>query len=294
LNGAAGTGRLIEIRTNNLLRWGIGGSAAAESGSNAGTDFIINRFDDAGTFLGQAVAVSRAAGFVGINQATPIRRVHVVGTDGPLPSVPGALGSRHEIYYENNGNVNVTLAAPATALMGLNFTVPTDAAGAPRFSVSWSGSDGFTRIRTNGTDRITIGPTGTVDISDLTVGSQVAYHAGNLSFGAGLTYSGGVLSASGGASGGMTWTHYTAGPVTLNGKQGATLTVTAATDVTLGTIAAGDEFVVVNTRESTQNVTVVVGATRRFRPLTNDDNIILAPGETLHAVASSASVFEII
>ena len=47
--------------TTGLSRWGIQ-LANTESGSNVGSDFRINRYDDTGTFLGTAFILNRATG----------------------------------------------------------------------------------------------------------------------------------------------------------------------------------------------------------------------------------------
>lgn len=52
--------RNIEWLVANKLRWTIGKTNAAESGSNAGTAFSISAWDDTGVFLGTALSITRA------------------------------------------------------------------------------------------------------------------------------------------------------------------------------------------------------------------------------------------
>jgi hypothetical protein len=47
---------------SSLGRWSIGKSTAIESGSNAGSNFFVNRLNDAGSYLGQPLAIDRANG----------------------------------------------------------------------------------------------------------------------------------------------------------------------------------------------------------------------------------------
>lgn len=65
---AAANGCYIEIFTGGTaaanLRWLLGGTAAAESGSNVGTDFAIYRYSDTGVQLGTALYISRSTGGV--------------------------------------------------------------------------------------------------------------------------------------------------------------------------------------------------------------------------------------
>jgi hypothetical protein len=78
-NGAAATFRFLALRTNNVARWDIGVSEDAESGSNAGSNFFLHRFSDAGAFLERALHISRATGNVGIGTDTPSSKLHVAG-----------------------------------------------------------------------------------------------------------------------------------------------------------------------------------------------------------------------
>lgn len=62
INGAVNTSRRFQIHTDGSVRWDFGGTGGAESGGNVGTDFIWNRFDDAGASLGAALTLARATG----------------------------------------------------------------------------------------------------------------------------------------------------------------------------------------------------------------------------------------
>lgn len=61
--GASGKTTAINSYKSNSIRWQINlGDATAESGSNAGSDFTIGRFNDAGTLLGTAFSIIRSTG----------------------------------------------------------------------------------------------------------------------------------------------------------------------------------------------------------------------------------------
>ena len=64
LNRASGSFLSAILGTNNgLTRWSIiPGGGGAESGSNAGSDFQINRYTDAGAFIDQPLIINRATG----------------------------------------------------------------------------------------------------------------------------------------------------------------------------------------------------------------------------------------
>jgi|ERR1051326_5634291 hypothetical protein len=73
---AAGNARTVNFTTSLSARWKIGADTAAEGGSNAGSDYRISRYADAGSFLGDSVIITRSTGratfettpYVGSNQ----------------------------------------------------------------------------------------------------------------------------------------------------------------------------------------------------------------------------------
>ena len=64
LNGSAGMGRMLRYRTAGVTRWEVGASNSAESGSDAGSNYDINRYSDAGTFLNTPIRIRRTDGAV--------------------------------------------------------------------------------------------------------------------------------------------------------------------------------------------------------------------------------------
>jgi hypothetical protein len=68
INGAAGGLRSYLVQTAGVIRWRVGADTAAESGSNAGSDFHIYSYTDAGAGIGEAFKITRsnsAAAFAG-------------------------------------------------------------------------------------------------------------------------------------------------------------------------------------------------------------------------------------
>lgn len=62
----AGFTATTTYRSGASQRWAMGRSATAESGSNAGSDFFINRYDDAGAFVSSPFQINRATGAVSL------------------------------------------------------------------------------------------------------------------------------------------------------------------------------------------------------------------------------------
>ncbi|MCI0706044.1 MAG: hypothetical protein L0Y80_00985 [Ignavibacteriae bacterium] len=69
VNSAAAAQRQISFETNLLRRFVIvGANSTAESGSNTGSNFNIARYNDAGTFIENALSITRSDGTVSIGQ----------------------------------------------------------------------------------------------------------------------------------------------------------------------------------------------------------------------------------
>ena len=59
-DGAPPDHRFFRAATNGAARWDWGANATAESGSNAGSDFFINRFDDNGAYIDTPLLINRS------------------------------------------------------------------------------------------------------------------------------------------------------------------------------------------------------------------------------------------
>jgi hypothetical protein len=62
LDGGAGNNRLYQVLSGGSLRWAWGASNAAESGANAGSSFVVNRYDDSGAFVDSPLTIARDTG----------------------------------------------------------------------------------------------------------------------------------------------------------------------------------------------------------------------------------------
>lgn len=60
INGPAASARPIFWQTAGLSRWDARATQTAEGGANAGSDFNLNAYDDAGALIGTALAIARA------------------------------------------------------------------------------------------------------------------------------------------------------------------------------------------------------------------------------------------
>lgn len=98
VSGANGFVSQVELRTGGVARWAIRKENTTESGSDAGSNLVINRYSDAGTLLGTALSVVRSTGRV------------IVGSVGASAGIE--LGSSGPRIMSGSGNPEGTVDAP--------------------------------------------------------------------------------------------------------------------------------------------------------------------------------------
>jgi hypothetical protein len=125
IRGGSGSNRMIRFETGTSQRWRlIGGNTTAESGSNVGSDFLINRYSDAGAYIANALKITRANGTVNI----PGDIITTVWTDYSATSTITGWTSytTKVIEYKKVGNlvfVNFRIAGTSNANT-TSFTLP--------------------------------------------------------------------------------------------------------------------------------------------------------------------------
>ena len=99
LNGASGKDRITTLSTSGYARWVYGANSSSEGGSNAGSDFVIARFSDSGTYLGHS-RISRYNGeFVFETSCAP-------NTDNYYSN--GGASNRWSVVYAGTGTINTS------------------------------------------------------------------------------------------------------------------------------------------------------------------------------------------
>lgn len=78
--------RPINFLTAALLRWVVGVFGGAESGANAGSDFVIERHDDLGNAIAVSLGIKRSTGVVTF-ETTPEVGTNLIYHQGNLPAV---------------------------------------------------------------------------------------------------------------------------------------------------------------------------------------------------------------
>jgi hypothetical protein len=117
LNTATGQTRTIQWLTANVLRWQMF-PANAEGGSNAGADFTLNRYNDAGSGLGSALTITRSTGAMTVGGGLTIQGALVAAATGAANTfitfgnnlstltsfvLNGAVGTNRQIVWQTAG-----------------------------------------------------------------------------------------------------------------------------------------------------------------------------------------------
>jgi hypothetical protein len=97
LSRAAGNNRIIKYETAGVSRWAVYADGVAEAGSDAGSDYQIAYYNDAGVYQGNALTLTRATGaatFSGnVGIGTSILKGSRVQAAGAAASASPTLGS---------------------------------------------------------------------------------------------------------------------------------------------------------------------------------------------------------
>jgi len=96
INGLSGFTKQVRFQTAGDTRWAAGASGVAESGADAGSDFTVARYDDAGDYIDNPVAIGRADGVLTLNSVwfkpgATISNVSAINVaSGAKPTITGS------------------------------------------------------------------------------------------------------------------------------------------------------------------------------------------------------------
>jgi Chaperone of endosialidase len=109
-DGPSGNYRGVGGYTGGSIRWSIAlGDSAAEGGSNAGSNFVIQRYNDAGTILGSAISITRSSGSVNVGGYLSV-------TPAQFMAGPGSLGNVSNVNSLNFSSSGLVAEASAQAI----------------------------------------------------------------------------------------------------------------------------------------------------------------------------------
>lgn len=104
VDNTAGNSRNIFFRTSGSTRFTVGANTVAESGSDAGSNFDIRRFSDAGADLGLVMAVTRSNGNITFNGGggiTSFAANKIQITTAQTPATSAAAGNAGDIAWDD-------------------------------------------------------------------------------------------------------------------------------------------------------------------------------------------------
>lgn len=135
-----GTSRNILTQMGTALRWAMRlGDTSAESGSNAGSNFVLIRYDDAGTLLGTPISVIRSTGIVSFEGQPTVGGVQIAGqrpTSNKSASFTlAALEAGTNLFATAAGATNCTCPDNATLTLPIGFWAKITQYGAGQVTV---------------------------------------------------------------------------------------------------------------------------------------------------------------
>lgn len=140
ISGAAATVRPFQLQTGGVARWQIDANATAETGSNAGSDFELWSYTDAGAQLTKVMSITRSTGVTTFTGAVTLGSNSITGSDFVITggsinattvgattpaagtfttlTVTTSLGLSTPLAIASGGTGQTTAAAALTALGG--------------------------------------------------------------------------------------------------------------------------------------------------------------------------------
>jgi hypothetical protein len=129
-------------KTGSSARWLIGKSNGTESGSDAGSDFFINRYSDAGAYLSQPLTITRSNGQVNVGGTLNVTAGTVINTTSRTTSY--ALTSTDYVVVFTGNTAAQTLTLPASPATGRVIILINHATVAVNTSGSYTTASGST------------------------------------------------------------------------------------------------------------------------------------------------------
>ena len=166
LNTTAGTFGAVSYSTAGNLRWVVGKDATAEGGSNAGSDYRINRYNDAGALQDTPVFINRASGFVGIGLGSATERLTV---GDPANGVDVTVGVRAKTA---GGASTRALITQGSATGSFKIKVDADGNGSEGAFILENSTGEI--LRTLATRQVVIGTAAATDGAKVTVNGTVS------------------------------------------------------------------------------------------------------------------------
>jgi hypothetical protein len=102
--------KIFSFRSDNSPRWAFRVDGT-ESGSDAGADFAIRRYSDAGALIDTPFFIKRSTGFIGLGIITPTNPLHIVSNSVSQLNVAALSGN-------TNAQINLEPLGTGSAIIG--------------------------------------------------------------------------------------------------------------------------------------------------------------------------------
>ncbi len=103
INGPAGSNRIVAWRTAGVNRWFAYATSVAESGANAGSNYRLDAYNDAGTLIGTVMLATRASLAVTLGGALTVTGASAL-SGGATAGVSFQLTGAAPVYLANVNN----------------------------------------------------------------------------------------------------------------------------------------------------------------------------------------------
>lgn len=100
INGSAAFGRMLRYQTAGVTRWEVGADNAAESGSNAGSNYDLNRYSDAGSYVDTPFSINRATGAIYMPFIDPASSFGISSSTSSFVKLNAATGSQRMFQFQ--------------------------------------------------------------------------------------------------------------------------------------------------------------------------------------------------
>jgi hypothetical protein len=124
LNSISGNGASVQFKTAGSIRWSLQRNNATESGSNAGSNLLLTRYNDSGVSIDNPITVVRSTGLVSFADGINVSGINVLpnlsGTTGSIGGSALAAGAC------SSGTVAVTGATTSMSVVASPATYPGD------------------------------------------------------------------------------------------------------------------------------------------------------------------------
>lgn len=141
INGAAGSNRLTQLLTGSVARWKVGADSTAEGGSNAGSDYIANSYDDSGTLLATILRLTRLGAVTLGRQGRSVTLLGRLVSGAASATVAGggqasAASAAGNGANDSAGTLNVTTVASPVAGTLVSVTFATAYSATPHVVIT--------------------------------------------------------------------------------------------------------------------------------------------------------------